>query len=63
MKILITGVNGFIANNLAKYLQKKDCEVYGTSSKELKNSQNFEKLLDSLKSNSKSLTYYDLIKR
>ena len=31
--------------------------------KELKNSQNFEKLLDSLKSNSKSLTYYDLIKR
>lgn len=38
MKILITGVNGFIANNLAKYWQKTGCEVYGTSSKELKNS-------------------------
>ncbi len=38
MKILITGVNGFIANNLARYLQKTGCEVYGTSSKELKNS-------------------------
>lgn len=38
MKVLITGVNGFIANHLAKLLNEHDCEVYGTSSKEIKNS-------------------------
>lgn len=37
MKILIFGVNGSIANNLAKFLQKNDFEVYGTSSKDIKN--------------------------
>jgi len=32
MKIIIASVNGFIAKNLARYLQKKDCKVYETSS-------------------------------
>ena len=31
MKILITGVNGFIANNLSKYFTDNKIEVYGTS--------------------------------
>lgn len=38
MKILITGVNGFIANKLAKYFKENGIIVYGTSSKEQKNS-------------------------
>jgi nucleoside-diphosphate-sugar epimerase len=38
MRLLITGVNGFIASNLAKYLKNKNIEVYGTSSKIYSNS-------------------------
>jgi nucleoside-diphosphate-sugar epimerase len=38
MKVLITGVNGFIANNLAKFLNEKKIEVYGTSSRDIANS-------------------------
>jgi nucleoside-diphosphate-sugar epimerase len=37
MKVLITGVNGFIANNLAKFLNEKQIEVYGTSSRDIAN--------------------------
>ena len=37
MKVLIIGVNGFIANYLAKFLNERGITVYGTSSKILKN--------------------------
>lgn len=37
MRVLITGVNGFIGNSLASFLKEKGHEVYGTSSKEIKN--------------------------
>ena len=33
MRVLITGVNGFIASNLARYFKSNNFEVYGTSSK------------------------------
>ena len=38
MKILITGINGFIASNMATFLSNKGFDVYGTSSKESRNS-------------------------
>jgi nucleoside-diphosphate-sugar epimerase len=37
MRVLITGVNGFIASNLARYLKSNNFEVYGTSSKKFSN--------------------------
>lgn len=37
MRVLITGVNGFIASNLAQYLNRNNFKVYGTSSKNFKN--------------------------
>ena len=37
MKLLITGVNGFIASNLARYLKNTNIDVYGTSSKDFSN--------------------------
>lgn len=37
MKILILGVNGAISSNLAKFLKENNFEVYGTSSKSIKN--------------------------
>lgn len=39
MKILIIGINGFIASNTATFLSKKGFDVYGTSSKEFKNNE------------------------
>jgi dTDP-4-dehydrorhamnose reductase len=34
MKVLITGINGYIGSNLRKYLQNNGFEVYGVTSKE-----------------------------
>lgn len=49
MKVLITGVNGFIGNHLAEFFNENNIEVYGTSSKNCNNKYCKEEFIFNIK--------------
>lgn len=62
--VLITGINGFIGSNLAKYLLKNNAKIYGLIRKIDKNTLLFyEKLDNKIKLFSGDITDINLVKR